>query len=143
MTTSNFCQIYRVKTYRLKFFSAFVNNAWVSVFLSPIRGIEKINGGCKYVFDSAGVHVFKHANITPSNKDFIEVTSNMIKSACKNKRVILHLSGGFDSSFIFYILKNVTLALKSIPMLLTDMIMTQKLSESKSYVPKTTSHLKL
>lgn len=87
------------------FFSAFVNNAWVSVFLSPIRGIEKINGGCKYVFDSAGVHVFKHANITPSNKDFIEVTSNMIKSACKNKRVILHLSGGFDSSFIFYILK--------------------------------------
>ncbi|HBR3639518.1 lasso peptide isopeptide bond-forming cyclase (plasmid) [Klebsiella pneumoniae] len=93
------------KTIDPNFFSSFVNNAWVAVFLSPISGIEKINGGCKYVFDSAGVHVFKHANLTPTNKDFIEVTSNMIKSVCKNKKVFLHLSGGFDSTFIFYILK--------------------------------------
>lgn len=129
------------KTIDPKFFSSFVNNAWVAVFLSPISGIEKINGGCKYVFDSAGVHVFKHANLTPTNKDFIEVTSDMIKSVCKNKKVFLHLSGGFDSTFIFYILKKQIFSLKSIHMRLTDMIMILKLIELRNYVLKTMFHL--
>ncbi|HDS2561259.1 TPA: lasso peptide isopeptide bond-forming cyclase [Klebsiella aerogenes] len=93
------------KTINPEFCNAFINNSWVSAFLSPVKGIEKINGGCKYVFDATGVHLFKHANLSPTNTDFIEITSNIIKSISKEKRVILHLSGGFDSSFIFYILK--------------------------------------
>lgn len=83
---------------------AFLTESWNAQFLSPLMDTHKIFGGCKTVFHNKDVFSVPFIDLTKYDCDFVQEIAGMVKEMGRGKQIFLHLSGGFDSTFIFYIL---------------------------------------
>lgn len=92
------------KTITRDFIRSFIRDSFQAAFLSPLHNTGKAYSGCLTRIDRENIHTEAFVNLTPLKKNTLDVIITIVKKLPADLPLALYLSGGLDSSIVFFCL---------------------------------------
>lgn len=92
------------KTIPWNFIRTFMNDSFQAAFLSPLKNTGKACSGCLTYIDSENIRTEPFVNLSPLNKNTLDVIISIAGKLPSDRPLALYLSGGLDSSIVFFCL---------------------------------------
>ncbi|EEJ6141367.1 hypothetical protein B5O57_004587 [Salmonella enterica subsp. enterica serovar Urbana] len=90
------------KTISSNFIRTFMNDSFQAAFLSPLENTGKACSGCLTYIDSENIRTEPFVNLSPLNKNTLDVIISILGKLPSDRPLALYLSGGLDSSIVFF-----------------------------------------
>ncbi|EFN8342407.1 hypothetical protein EB619_20880 [Escherichia coli] len=81
-----------------------MNDSFQAAFLSPLENTGKACSGCLTYIDSEKTRTEPFVNLSPLNKNTLDVIISIVGKLPSVRPLALYLSGGLDSSIVFFCL---------------------------------------
>lgn len=91
------------KTITRDFIRSFIRDSFQAAFLSPLHNTGKAYSGCLTRIDRENIHTEAFVNLTPLKKNTLDVIITIVKKLPADLPLALYLSGGLDSSIVFFV----------------------------------------
>jgi PP-loop superfamily ATP-utilizing enzyme len=88
------------------FLSSFVKNDPASIFMSPVKAVKKLSGGCEIVYSDSLFKTNKITSLDGNGEPYLDSIGSLLKDIAANRKIYLQYSGGLDSSLLFLMLKD-------------------------------------